>query len=463
MIYDIDAIKVGGRRRPADPVKVRALAASIAEVGLLNPITVLRDGSLVAGLHRLEACKALARTEVEVSVIDLDPLDAELAEIDENLQRNELTVLEQAEHLDRRDQILREKGMRAESGMARSRLTGVTLTPVKTTAEVASEMGMSENSAQKRMQIARNILPVVKEAIRGLPIADSTTQLLALARLDPSQQMQVASKLTEKPAQDVHQATKTVRQETRAANPLMPIPDAVTIVHADHTRDVRDFSIDAIITDPPYGISHYGGATKVGNRIVSSNFDGDDGWDSADPAEFQDRLYDWAEEWERILKPGGSVVAFTDRALISHLWDVLKRVNLRPKQIIVWVKVNPHPAGLARQNLISATEFMVWAVKPGAEYTFNEVDGWDRRNVIVTPIIGGHENADHPTQKPLAVMSKLIALTTNPGDLVLDPFAGSGSTGVAAYQIGRRAHLIEQKAEYVALAHERLSEELSHV
>ena len=459
MLYDIDAIRVGGRRRPADPGKVRALAASIAEVGLLNPITVLRDGSLVAGLHRLEACRSLALTEVEVSVIDLDPLDAELAEIDENLQRNELTVLEQAEHLDRRDHILREKGLRAERGENRFTVRrGEIVSPLRTTAEVAADMGMSERSAQLRTQIARNLLPAVKDAIRDLPIADSTTQLLALARLEPGQQMQAASKLVSGAA-DVHQAAKAVRQDERLATPPQPIPDAIALVHADHTRDVRDFSMDAIITDPPYGISHYGGATKVGSHLVSADFDGADAWDSADPAEFQERLYDWAEEWERILKPGGAVVAFTDRALISHLWDALKRVNLKPKQIIVWVKVNPSPAGLARHNLISATEFMVWAVKPGAEYTFNEVDGWDRRNVIVTPIIGGAENADHPTQKPLAVMSKLIALTTKPGDIVLDPFAGSGSTGIAAHRLGRRAHLIEQNAQYIALARERLSQE----
>ena len=248
------------------------------------------------------------------------------------------------------------------------------------------------------------------------------------------------------------------RQE-RAANPPAVLPDAVIIEHGNSTEHLPANTFNAIITDPPYGISHYGGVTKVGDQIVTADFDADDAWDSVDPAQFLDTLYGWIEEWERLLKPGGSVIAFCDRALVSHMWDAMKRVGLKPKQILVWEKTNPSPAGFARRNLLSATEFMVWAVAPGAPYTFNEVDGWDRRNVIVTPIIGGREKIDHPTQKPLAVMTKLVALTTNPGDLVLDPFGGSGSTADAALRLGRRAHLIEQNIDYVRLAQARLAEQ----
>lgn len=256
---------------------------------------------------------------------------------------------------------------------------------------------------------------------------------------------------------EIKEREKVAAREERAANPPPILPENCTIEHADSTAHLRPNSIDAIVTDPPYGISHYGGVTKVGDQIVTADFDADDAWDSLDPAQFLDTLYSWIEEWERVLKPGGSVIAFCDRALVSHMWDAMKRVGLKPKQIIVWRKTNPSPAGLARKNLISATEFMVWAVAPGAPYVFNEVDGWDRHNVITTPIIGGNEKVDHPTQKPVAVLSKLIQLTSNPGDLVLDPFGGSGSTADAALRLGRRAHLIEQDINYVRLAQARIA------
>ena len=94
-------IKVENRLRPLNAEKVAELAESIAQVGLLQPIGVRPDGTLVYGYHRLEACKRLGWTEIPAVVVDGDDLRAELAEITENLGRNELTLLERAEHLAR--------------------------------------------------------------------------------------------------------------------------------------------------------------------------------------------------------------------------------------------------------------------------------------------------------------------------------------------------------------------------
>jgi DNA modification methylase len=184
-----------------------------------------------------------------------------------------------------------------------------------------------------------------------------------------------------------------------------------------------------------------------------------EGWDCFSPDEYLPLLREWVQEWSRVLRPGGAVLAFCDQARISHLWDFCRAAGLKPKRVLTWVKTNPPPAGLIRRNLISATEFLVWAVKPGARYTFNRVEGWDRRNVIETPVITRMERVGHPTQKPLGVLSPLIALTTDPGDLVLDPFAGSGSAGVAALRLGRRCHLIERHRAYFALLKKRLERE----
>lgn len=461
MLYDISEITIGTRKRTADASKVAELANSIAEIGLINPITISPAGDLIAGLHRLEACKSLGFRRIEVNTLDIDPLMAELAEIDENLIRNNLNALQEGLQLARRKAIYEQLHPETRHGGDRkseeAKSSGNNFHLIPSFAEdTAAKTGKTDRTIRNKTRIGEALADVAMDLI-GTPIEDSQKDLLSLASMTPDVRDQVVDKIVSGAAVDVASAAKQVRADTRAANPPQQLPDACIVEHGNSTAHIRSNSIDAIVTDPPYGISHYGGVTKVGDQIVTADFDGDDAWDSIDPAAFLDTLYGWIEEWERLLKPGGSVIAFCDRALVSHMWDAMKRVGLKPKQIIIWRKTNPSPAGLARKNLISATEFMVWAVAPGAPYVFNEVDDWDRHNVITTPIIGGHEKVDHPTQKPIAVLSKLIQLTSNPGDLILDPFAGSGSTGVTALGLGRCAHLIDQDKNYVRLAQERLA------
>src|SRR5437773_12375629 len=103
MKFRIADIKVVDRKRKAGDIS--QLAASIKEVGLLNPIVILPDGTLVAGLNRLEACKSLGWEEIEANIRELDGLHAELAEIDENLIRNELAVIQRAKQVARRKEI----------------------------------------------------------------------------------------------------------------------------------------------------------------------------------------------------------------------------------------------------------------------------------------------------------------------------------------------------------------------
>lgn len=457
MLYDIEEIKVSGRKRAADAGKVSELASSIAEIGLINAITISPAGDLIAGLHRLEACRSLGYKRIEVSMLDIGPLLQELAEIDENLIRNNLSALQEGLQLARRKTIYEELHPETKAGVAGGKARqGSAKDTVSFAEDTAAKTGKDKRTVSRKVQVG-NALADIADDLIGTPIEDSQKDLIALSTMTPDVRDQVVDKIVSGAALTVSDAAKQVRADTRADNPPPILPDACTIEHADSIAHLVDNSIAAIVTDPPYGISHYSGITKVGDQLVTADFDGDDAWDSVDPAAFLDTMYEWIEEWERVLKPGGSVIAFTDRALVSHMWDAMKRVDLRPKQIITWVKANPSPAGLARKNLISATEYMVWAVKPGAPYVFNEVDGWNRHNVITSPIIGGHEKVDHPTQKPISVLSKLIALTSNPGDLILDPFAGSGSTGDAALRLGRRAHLIEQDINYVRLAQARIA------
>ena len=211
----IEDIQVRQRLRPLDEGKVKEIMGSIELVGLINPITVDPDYNLIAGFHRLEAMRKLGRPSIPVIIQNISHQQSELIEIDENLIRQELTVLEQAEHIARREQLLEEMGLRAKVGENQHTIIvdvtplldglkcvldepecgGVTVTPPKTTKELAQEIGLSENSFQKRKQIANNITPEVKEAIRETSIADSTTQLLELARMQPEEQKEFVEAL----------------------------------------------------------------------------------------------------------------------------------------------------------------------------------------------------------------------------------------------------------------------------
>lgn len=414
-----------------------ALVADIHQHGQREPIWLL-DNTIIDGRNRWQACRDLGIapiTRAYTGPTDMATLISFVVSL--NLKRRHLNSGQRAIVTLGIEEIFAAEA-RKNQGTRTDLLEIVPKSePIHAAKQAAAIMGTNPHyitDAKKIAQQAPDLLDEVRAGTMSLPEAK----------------------------REIKAREKSAAREERIANPPAIVPSGATVEHANTTAHLPPCSVHAIITDPPYGISHYGGITKVGDQIVKADFDGDDAWDSIDPAAFLDTLYTWIEEWERVLKPGGSVIAFCDRALVSHMWDAMKRVGLRPKQILVWCKTNPSPAGLARKNLISATEFMVWAVAPGAPYVFNDVDGWDRRNVITTPIIGGNERVDHPTQKPIAVLSKLIQLTSNPGDLVLDPFGGSGSTGVAALQLGRRAHLIEQDLNYVRLAQARLAALADH-
>lgn len=184
-VVAIDRIAVGINRRPIKDQKVTELMESIQASGLLNPITLDQNLNLIAGLHRLTACKLLGLNQIECNIITCeDAQQARLAEIDENLVRSEPDALERAELWWEREQILEQMGLRARPGdnqYTRKGSERISL-PVKTTLELAKEVGYTERTVQQGKQIVKSIAPEVKKAIKGTPIAESPTMLLRIAR-----------------------------------------------------------------------------------------------------------------------------------------------------------------------------------------------------------------------------------------------------------------------------------------
>ena len=251
----ITAITIN-HRRPASSAKIAQLAESIEQVGLLNPITVTDWGVLVAGLHRLEACKKLGWTEIPCNVIKED--DAELAEIDENLIRNELTKLEHDELILRRKGIYEDRHPETKQGIAQAagmnRAAGNNVSEIISptfAADTAAKTGLSPRSVQQSVQIANKITPEVEDIIRDTPIADRKTDLLQLARMEPEQQKEIIQQVTAGAAKTVSQA---VRQQAETD------PELKRIDREHHIQNMVLKSLDVCATA---GIGDYDEAVEI--------------------------------------------------------------------------------------------------------------------------------------------------------------------------------------------------------
>jgi ParB family chromosome partitioning protein len=156
----INQITIGSNRRPLKDEKLAELMESIKANGLLNPITLDQNLNLIAGLHRLTACKLLGFDRIECNIIAYNDADrARLAEIDENLIRSELDALERADFGDERDHILERLGLRAKPGDNQYSYTGgeTISPPPKTTLKLAKEAGYTERTFQQGSRLLETL------------------------------------------------------------------------------------------------------------------------------------------------------------------------------------------------------------------------------------------------------------------------------------------------------------------
>ena len=229
-------ITVKQGRRAVDESKVRELAQSMSEVGLINPITVTQDKTLITGAHRLAAAKLLGWTEIEANVSELEGLRAELAEIDENLMRNELHYIDRGQAFKRRDELLAEAGMRRKDG----RYPNPEMISQLSTAEIAEQAGVTARTVQQEKQIATNILPEVQEAIKTADLPK--TDALKIARMEPKEQTRVAERLSEG-AKSYADAVREIKRD-----------EVVERLNDVSAREVKrlEGKYDVIIIDPPW-------------------------------------------------------------------------------------------------------------------------------------------------------------------------------------------------------------------
>ncbi|MCI7364804.1 MULTISPECIES: DNA-methyltransferase [Campylobacter] len=209
----------------------------------------------------------------------------------------------------------------------------------------------------------------------------------------------------------------------------------------------KEIKVNHIITDPPYNISKKNNFSTMKNPRQGVDFGL---WDN------NFALLEWIEKFSKILDQNGSFIVFCSYKFISDICKVCKSSNLEIKDILVWQKNNPMPRNTNRRY-VQDMEFALWAVKKGAKWTFNKTDNLPYlRSLYKFPVVAGKERTSHPTQKSLALMSEIIKIHTNSNDIILDPFMGSGSTGVAAVMANRYFIGIEKDKNYFEIAKNRL-------
>jgi len=215
-------------------------------------------------------------------------------------------------------------------------------------------------------------------------------------------------------------------------------------------------SIDVILVDPPYNTANKNTKELKGRKALSKDFGK---WDYFGDTEYLDFTKKWISNATKVLKTSGNFLIFCKLEYVSDIRRIYESLGLRHHATIIWHKTNPAPQ-IRKTGFLSSCEAILWAVKGFDEkkvpYTFNFKSQKEMHNFIETPICMGRERTAHPTQKPEKVIQHLLEIFSKPEDVVLDCFAGSGTTSMVARKLGRNSISIENDKEYFEIMKQRL-------
>ena len=228
-----------------------------------------------------------------------------------------------------------------------------------------------------------------------------------------------------------------------------------------------DNSVDLVFADPPYNLQLGGGLTRPDQSTVNGV---DDDWDRFDSFDAYDLFsHAWMSEARRVLKDNGAIWVIGSYHNIFRVGTTLQDIGYWIQNDVIWLKTNPMPnfKGTRFQN---AHETLIWAGKSEkSKVTFNYQalktfnDDRQMRSDWLIPLCTGGERLKgddgkkvHPTQKPESLLKRILLATTNPGDIVLDPFSGTGTTAAVAKMLGRQYIGIERDKTYLKASRDRL-------
>lgn len=235
----------------------------------------------------------------------------------------------------------------------------------------------------------------------------------------------------------------------------------------EHMNALPDESVDLVFADPPYNLQLGGDLSRPDNSVVHGVTED---WDRFDTMDAYDLFtHDWLNCARRILKPNGAIWVIGSYHNIFRVGGILQDQGFWIRNDVIWRKTNPMP-NFRGTRFTNAHETLIWATKTEqARPTFNYDamkmlnDGVQMRSDWTLPICTGTERLKksdgtkaHPTQKPEALLHRVLLSTTNPGDVVVDPFFGTGTTGAVAKKLGRHFIGMEREQDYIHYAQRRI-------
>jgi site-specific DNA-methyltransferase (adenine-specific) len=402
MKIDVSSIRVVDRKRELGDIV--SLAQSIKDLGLLNPITVLPDHTLVAGYHRLQACKSMGWAEIDANIVALDALNAELAEIDENLIRNELHWFDRDKQLARRKEIYEalhpETKQGAKGGWHNNKteklkkpIVGFSSAFIQDTSD---KTGKGITTVKDSIQRASAFTDEQGEILKrtAIPQTDATK----LARLEEPKRAAVINTIATGKARNIKEAVKVVKQEERQEALVTTDVDLThyNVYHCDISNlssHVTSNSVDIIITDPPY------------------------------PQEFLHVYDDLGKFAAHALKPGGSLIVMVGQSYLPSILSTLVQ-HLDYHWTLSYLTPGGQSAQLWQRKINTFWKPLLWFTK--GDYNGDWIGDVCKSNV------NNNDKDHHHWGQSESGMSDIVDRFTQPGQLLCDPFVGGGTTGVVA-------------------------------
>ncbi|HYX49380.1 MAG TPA: DNA methyltransferase [Ktedonobacteraceae bacterium] len=421
-------IKNDDRNAPQD---VTSLAQSISSIGLIHPILITSEYELVAGARRIAAHRLLGRTKIPARVVTLSEVEATLVRIDENLERNELTVLEKAELLHQRKQIYEAiHPVRKHGGARGNQHTGGKRCQEGVAPfcrDTAAKMGNSETTVRRLVRIAANISLEARDHLRNGGYADNVKELLRLCKIKtPEDQIAIAKILATDTVKSVCQAKIAFQRQRFLAQPCKApfSSDRYQLFSGDFRElenKVQDNSAQLILSDPPYSYEHL-------------------------------KLFEALSQFAmKKLKNGGSLVAMVGHQYLPRILADLSK-HLQYHWTIACV--------MAGQTARVHSRSVAVGYKPFVWFQKGSYSGRSLRDTIRS---GGPDKRYKDQGQSEIPFANLIEYMSNPGDLVIDPFLGGGTTAIAALRTQRRFLGIDIDESMIETTRRRIQELASKI
>lgn len=499
-------VRIVHETRPLNAAHVEGLRQKIRAIGVKPyPLSVTPEGVLFGGRHRYEAFKAEGITECLMHVAKPVSLDREAIELNRASEDAlPMSFVDHAELVWRKTAAgATQHAIADEMGWSRGAISNYvalkSIAPdawavIATTmlefgvprqdgavAEVATAVAFTENllrsiiplSPDQQLELVQDLAAgrIHKNKFRTL--AEGYRTRNTIATWLRGQLGDIDAEIVEDTAAEVYRgaydaewkatsadggAGPRLSRLLQAARDRFAKKHSLVLIHGDFHQEVGrlgEASVDAIITDPPYRISSDRVYRFAGRADLSKNFGA---WDTQPEDEFLADIQRWATAFFCVMKPGASGFVFVADLYLNVAQALFAAAGFEIKGNFLWCRTNPGTS-VTKADFLPATDMAIQFVKPGARRTFNYPGEPEGFNWYRSPICGGHERLKtakgdtlHPTQKPEAVIRHLMDLITLPGDLVLDGFMGTGTTGKVARDTGRRFIGIEQDPAFFTAA-----------